>query len=117
MDPLPPPLMKEDSSDYFSTTTGTFHDYKQNNTVLSNAIHKKAAGHWKVGYVEDVIKKVTWFLVHKNNLEKYTCSIILLQFYLNVAAYIYEKIYSEEKQMLPSLKNQNASSNDLSSFF
>lgn len=58
LDPLPPQLTKEDSCDYFSTTTGTFHNYKQNNTVVSNAIHKKAAGHWKVGYVEDVIKKL-----------------------------------------------------------
>jgi len=58
LDPLPPQLQEKDPCSYFSTTTGTYHNYKPNNTVLSNAIHKKAAGHWKVGYVEDVIKKL-----------------------------------------------------------
>lgn len=56
---LPPPLQREETLDQHSTTTGKAHNYKPCHTVLSNAIHKKAAGHWKVGYVEDLIKKVS----------------------------------------------------------
>eukprot|EP00112_Aurelia_sp_Birch-Aquarium-sp1_P001281 Seg1133.2 transcript_id=Seg1133.2/GoldUCD/mRNA.D3Y31 product="hypothetical protein" protein_id=Seg1133.2/GoldUCD/D3Y31 len=55
---LPPPLQREETLDQHSTTTGKAHNYKPCHTVLSNAIHKKAAGHWKVGYVEDLIKKL-----------------------------------------------------------
>ena len=90
MDPLPPPLMKEDSSDYFSTTTGTFHNYKQNNTVLSNAIHKKAAGHWKVGYVEDVIKKVLFL----------SSSFIHFKFhYIQIISKVFSFVFSSENKI------------------
>ncbi|XP_065070735.1 stabilizer of axonemal microtubules 3-like [Rhopilema esculentum] len=55
---LPPPLAQRETLDQFSTTTGTAHNYKPSNTSLSNTIHKKAPGHWNVGYVEDLIKKL-----------------------------------------------------------
>eukprot|EP00794_Sanderia_malayensis_P018208 gene18208-20026_t len=55
---LPSPLLERNVTEHFKTTTGSTHNYKPNDTRLSNDIHKKSAGHWKVGYVEDVIKKL-----------------------------------------------------------
>ncbi|XP_013409529.1 uncharacterized protein LOC106173086 [Lingula anatina] len=60
-EPMPPSLAKQDeitNTRRFETTTGHFHDKKYLDGVYSNPIHKKAPGHWKVGYVKDHIEKL-----------------------------------------------------------
>lgn len=58
----PPPLMHDDfvpTNEYFKTTTGTTHDYKEPGGILSQQpLYKKAPGSWNVKYVEDNIAKV-----------------------------------------------------------
>ncbi|XP_078588069.1 stabilizer of axonemal microtubules 3-like [Branchiostoma floridae x Branchiostoma japonicum] len=65
LDPLPPPLSKQDEVhpydsliNNYETTTGKVHDYKYMGGVLSNPLHKKAPGHWKVHYVKDLHEKL-----------------------------------------------------------
>jgi len=57
--PLPTSLSRDEHvQDHYKTTTGSAHNFKPANTKLSNQVFKKAAGHWKVGYTEDTIKKI-----------------------------------------------------------
>lgn len=58
---LPPLLAKSETLDgfYRSTTKGDFLRHKPKSKEMCNEIMNKAPGHWKVGYTEDTIKKVT----------------------------------------------------------
>jgi len=59
LEPLPKILSHaEQVNDFYSTSTGSNHDFKPTSSVLSNGVHKKAPGHWKVDYSEDTIKKL-----------------------------------------------------------
>ena len=58
LNPLPNSLTSGDNvQDRYITTTGSTHDYKS--THLSEKyLSKKAPGHWRVNYAEDMIKKL-----------------------------------------------------------
>lgn len=55
---FPPSIGNDEIVDHHRTTSGSAHNYKPTESVLSNAIHKKAPAHWKVGYVGDLLKKL-----------------------------------------------------------
>jgi len=56
---LPPLLNETCVRDFYITTTGTSHNFKPSNSAgRNNGVYKKAAGHWKVSYNEDTIKKI-----------------------------------------------------------
>ena len=55
-------MNNQNVKDFYITTNGTTYQNRSKHHHLSNELYKKAPGHWKVDYAEDMTKKVLLIL-------------------------------------------------------